>query len=67
MYLGLIEARYDYQMSYLDQWAIAWRGAASKMENFNIVRNGELERLLKKANQFDLLVVLHTVTADSNS
>lgn len=66
MYLGLIEARYDYQMSYLDQWAKAWRGAATKVENFNIVRKEEHESLLRKANQFDLLVALHSVTADSN-
>lgn len=67
MYLALIEARYDYQLSYLDQWAKAWKQVAKKTETFNIVRNGDLKKLQQKSNEFDLLVVLHSVTADSNS
>lgn len=67
MYLALIEARYDYQLSYLDQWAKAWKQVAEKTETFNIVRNGDLKKLQQKSNEFDLLVVLHSVTADSNS
>ena len=67
MYLGLIEARYDYQLSYLDQWAKAWQQSATEFETFNIVRNSHLSKLQKKAKDFDLLVVLHSVSADSNS
>ena len=67
MYLALIEARYDYQLSYLDQWAKAWKQFAEKTETFNIVRNEDLKKLQQKSNEFDFLVVLHSVTADSNS
>jgi len=67
VHLALIEARYDYQLSYLDQWAKAWKQVAEKTETFNIVRNGDLKKLQQKSNEFDLLVVLHSVTADSNN
>lgn len=67
MYLALVEARYDYQLSYLDQWEKAWKKVAEKTETFNIVRNGDLNKLQHKSNEFDLLVVLHSVTADSNN
>ena len=67
MYLGLIEARYDYQLSYLDQWALAWQEASTKIENFNLVKKEDVKRLQKMCRDFDLLVVLHSVSADSNS
>jgi len=67
VYLGLIEARYDYQLSYLDQWAQAWQRASTKTENFNLVKKVDVARLQKMCHDFDLLVVLHSVTADSNS
>ncbi len=67
MYLGLVEARYEYQMSYLDEWAGAWQRSASKYEVFNVVQNDELELLEKKLLDFDLIVVLHSVSADSNA
>jgi hypothetical protein len=67
VYLGLIEARYDYQLSYLDQWALAWQRASTKTEKFNLVKKVDVARLQKMCRDFDLLVVLHSVTADSNS
>ena len=67
MYLGLIEARYDYQLSYLDQWALAWQEASTKFETFNLVKTEDVKRLQKMCRDFDLLVVLHSVSADSNS
>jgi hypothetical protein len=67
LYLGLIETRYDYQMSYLDQWKSAWLNASTKSEVFNLAQSGSLKKLSSKIRQFDLIVVLHTVTADSNS
>lgn len=67
MYLGLIETRYDYRLSYLDQWAHAWRQIAHKTEHFNLVRNQDLKRLQSRSREFDLLVVLHSVSSDSNT
>lgn len=66
MYLGLIEAKYDYQMSYLDQWANAWKKVANKTVSLNITQNSDLKILRNQASKFDLLVVLHSVNADSN-
>jgi len=66
MYLGLIEARYDYQMSYLDNWRDAWCFAADKYKVFNIVNNHGLMEYQKESSNFDLIVVLHSVLSDSN-
>jgi len=66
MYLGLIEARYDYQMSYLDNWRDAWCSAADKYNVFNIANNQGLMEYQKKSSNFDLVVVLHSVSSDSN-
>jgi hypothetical protein len=54
-------------MSYLDQWKSAWLNASTKSEVFNLSQSGSFKKLSSKIRQFDLLVVLHTVTADSNS
>jgi hypothetical protein len=54
-------------MSYLDQWKSAWLNASTKSEVFNLAQSGSFKKLSSKIRQFDLLVVLHTVTADSNS
>ena len=54
-------------MSYLDQWKSAWLNASTKSEVFNLAQSGSLKKLSSKIRQFDLIVVLHTVTADSNS
>jgi hypothetical protein len=66
MYLGLIEARYDYQMSYLDNWRDAWCSAADKYKVFNIANNQGLLEYQKESSNFDLIVVLHSVSSDSN-
>ena len=66
MYLGLIEARYDYQMSYLDNWRDAWCSAAEKYKVFNIANNQGLLEYQKESSNFDLIVVLHSVSGDSN-
>jgi hypothetical protein len=66
VYLGLVEVRYNYQLSYLDEWANAWRKKSSKIETFNIVRESEARSLASKAKDLDFIVVLHSVTADSN-
>ena len=54
-------------MSYLDQWKSAWLNTSTKSEVFNLAQSGSIKKLSSKIRQFDLLVVLHTVTADSNS
>jgi hypothetical protein len=54
-------------MSYLDQWKSAWLNASTKSEVFNLAQSGSIKKLSSKIRQFDLLVVLHTVAADSNS
>ena len=66
MYLGLIEARYDYQMSYLDNWRDAWCSAADNYKVFNIANNQGLMEYQKESSNFDLIVVLHSVSSDSN-
>ena len=66
MYLGLIEARYDYQMSYLDNWRDAWCSAADKYKVINIANNQGFMEYQKETSNFDLIVVLHSVSSDSN-
>lgn len=66
MYLGLIEARYDYQMSYLDNWRDAWCSAADKYKVINIANKQGLMKYQKESSNFDLIVVLHSVSSDSN-
>ena len=66
MYLAIIEARYDYQMSYLLDWQIAWGKIATKILNVNLVSGKNLNILSKEFNSFDLVVILHSGTADSN-
>ena len=66
MYLGLIEARYDYQMSYLDNWRDAWCSAADKYKVINIANKQGLMEYQKESSNFDLIVVLHSVSSDSN-
>jgi len=67
VYLGLVETRYDYQLSYLDEWVRAWQRAASKFDTFNLIHDAHLKKLERKLNDFDLIVVLHSVSADSNA
>lgn len=67
VYLGLVETRYDYQMSYLDEWGGAWRRSATKFESFNLVHDEHQRNLEAKLQELDLIVVLHSVSADSNS
>ena len=66
MYLGLIEARYDYQMSYLDNWRGAWCSSVDKYKVFNIANNQGLLDYKKESTNLDLIVVLHSVSGDSN-
>ena len=66
MYLGLIEARYDYQMSYLDNWRDAWCSAVDTYKVSNIANNQGLMEYQKESSNFDLIVVLHSVSSDSN-
>ena len=66
MYLGLIEARYDYQMSYLDNWRAAWCSSVDKYKVFNIANNQGLLDYKKESTNLDLIVVLHSVSGDSN-
>ncbi len=66
MYLGLIEARYDYQMSYLDNWRDAWCSASDKYKVINIANSQGLMEYQKESSNFDLIIVLHSVSSDSN-
>jgi hypothetical protein len=54
-------------MSYLDQWKSAWLNSSTKFEVFNLAQSGSIKKLSSKIRHFDLIVVLHTVAADSNS
>jgi hypothetical protein len=64
--VAIIEARYPYKMSYLDEWVEAWRSHADSAQVFNVFKNSEIKALGKSLFKFDLIVILHSVTADSN-
>ena len=66
MEVAIIEARYPYKMSYLDEWIEAWKSHADSAEVFNVFKDSEIKSLGKSLFRFDLIVVLHSVTADSN-
>lgn len=66
MEIAIIEARYPYKMSYLDEWLNAWKLASRQAQTFNVLNNSELKKLQKSLSNFDLIVILHSVTADSN-
>jgi hypothetical protein len=53
-------------MSYLDEWLNAWKLASRQAQTFNVLNNSELKKLQKSLSNFDLIVILHSVTADSN-
>jgi hypothetical protein len=53
-------------MSYLDEWLEAWKMHADYTEVFNVLKDSEVKNLKKSISKFDLIVVLHSVTADSN-
>jgi hypothetical protein len=64
--IAIIEARYPYKMSYLDEWLKAWKFVASKVQVFNALKDSEMRGLRESLDRFDLIVILHSVTADSN-
>jgi hypothetical protein len=64
--IAIIEAKYPYKMSYLDEWLEAWRSFADSSEVFNVLKDSEIKSLKRSISKFDLIVVLHSVTADSN-
>ena len=64
--IAIIEARYPYKMSYLDEWLKAWKLASRNAQTFNVLNDSELKKLQKSLSRFDLIVILHSVTADSN-
>jgi hypothetical protein len=53
-------------MSYLDEWLQAWKSFASNSQVFNVLKVSEVKTLKRTLSKFDLVVVLHSVTADSN-
>ena len=66
MYIAIVESKYDYQMSYLDEWRSAWERVASRLLNVNLANGKGLNTLKKELKSIDLIVVLHSATADSN-
>jgi hypothetical protein len=64
--IAIIEARYPYKMSYLDEWLNAWKLSAEGSQEFNVLKDSEIKALEKSISRFDLIVILHSVTADSN-
>lgn len=66
MEIAIIEVRYPYKMSYLDEWLKAWTLVSKKVRVFNVLKNSEVNDLKKSVSKFDLIVILHSVTADSN-
>jgi hypothetical protein len=53
-------------MSYLDNWRDAWCSASDKYKVINIANNQGLLEYQKESSNFDLIVVLHSVSSDSN-
>jgi hypothetical protein len=53
-------------MSYLDEWQEAWQKAFPKFKTYNILKESELSEFKRSLPHFDLIVVLHSITADSN-
>lgn len=53
-------------MSYLDEWLSAWKLTSHQARTFNVLKASELRKLQKSLSRFDLIVILHSVTADSN-
>ena len=66
MEIAIIEVRYPYKMSYLDEWQQAWQQAFPKFKTYNILKESEISDFKKSQARFDLIVVLHSITADSN-
>ena len=50
MEIAIIEARYPYKMSYLDEWLEAWKTHADYTEVFNVLKDSEVKNL-KKSKQ----------------
>ena len=67
MRLALIEAVYDYKMSYLNEWRAAWSGIAESVQQVNVLRARDIASFKKELQSFDLIVSLHSVNADSNA
>jgi hypothetical protein len=66
MQIAIIEVRYPYKMSYLDEWQQAWKQVSPEFRTYNILKESELSDFKRHLAHFDLIVVLHSVTADSN-
>jgi len=64
--IAIIEARYPYKMSYLDEWLRAWQEVGDFYQAFNVLKDSDIKDLKRSISRFDLVVVLHSVTADSN-
>ena len=43
MEIAIIEARYPYKMSYLDEWLEAWKAHADYTEVFNVLKDSEVK------------------------
>jgi hypothetical protein len=53
-------------MSYLDEWQEAWQKAFPKFKQYNILKESEQAEFKRTLPHFDLIVILHSITADSN-
>lgn len=67
MRLALVEAVYDYKMSYLNEWRAAWSGIAESVQPVNVLRSRDIAHFKKELRSFDLIVALHSINADSNA
>ena len=66
MRIAIVEARYPYKMSYLDEWVSAWEANFEICDVYNVCKQSDLDRLKKIIPSYDLVVALHSITADSN-
>ncbi|OIQ77978.1 hypothetical protein GALL_403270 [mine drainage metagenome] len=54
-------------MSYLNEWRAAWSDAAESVELINVLKTSDVDRFKKELLSFDLIVILHSMNADSNA
>lgn len=65
--LVLLDAAYPYQMSYLNHWKEAWKDAfKAETREINVVKLRETRRFTELLKSAELVVMLHSCTADTN-
>lgn len=67
MRIAILEAVYDYRMSYLNEWRTAWASVADSVLPVNVLKASSLKTFSSEIQSVDVIVGLHSLTADSNN